>query len=593
MNGWAGKVLDINLSSGEIKTYPLDEEKARLFIGGRGLGARILWDEVGPGVDPLAPENVLIFTTGPLTATGYQTSNRFTVTTKSPLTGTVLDANSGGYWGMQLKKTGHDLLIVRGKAAQPVWIEILQDKAQIHDAVGLWGMRVRAITEKLGQNNNRRNVLTIGPAGENLSRIAAIMNDGQRSAARGGPGAVMGSKNLKAVVVEGKTRPEIVDDERFKFFLYEPRKLLRASPLTSQALPEFGTAVRMNIVNTVGALPTRNFQQSQFEGAESISGEALAEHYLVKNDNCWACPIGCTRISKTDKVEGEGPEFETAWSFGAACGNDDLAAVIEANALCNDLGLDTISTGATIACAMEMAEKGYLDTDLRFGRADLYARTIEDIAYRRDLGAELAEGSLRLAAKYGHPELSMTVKGLEMPAYDPRGMQGQGLLFATSNRGACHMRGNMLGLEVLGLPKLIDRFQTQGKSSYVILHQNSSAAIDSLVICKFTNMGVAEEYFARTLTAVTGVSYATGDLIKTGERVWNLERLYNNREGFTRKNDCLPPRLLNEAVTDGPSKGWVNKLEPMLEEYYRARGWDQNGVPTPKKLADLSLADFI
>jgi len=593
MNGWAGKVLDINLTSGEIKTYPLDERKARLFIGGRGLAARFLWDEVGPGVDPLSPGNVLIFTAGPLTATGYQTSNRFTVTCKSPLTGTILDANSGGYWGMQFKKAGYDALIVRGRAEKPVWIEIKNEDVQIHDAADLWGLRVRETTARLGQNDNRRNVLCIGPAGENLSRIAAIMNDGQRSAARGGPGAVMGSKNLKAIVVEGKHRPEILDEERFKFFLYETRKLLKASPLTSQALPEFGTAVMMNIVNTVGALPTRNFQESQFEGAEAISGEALTEKYLVKNANCWACPIGCTRISKTDKVEGEGPEFETTWSFGAACGNDDLEAIIEANALCNDLGIDTISAGSTIACAMELTEKGYIDSDLRFGRADLFNRTLEDMAYRRDLGNDLADGSLRMATKYGHPELSMSVKGLEMPAYDPRGMQGQGLLYATSNRGACHMRGNMLGLEVVGLPKLIDRFQTQGKSSYVILHQNSSAAIDSLVICKFTNMGVAEEYFARTLTAVTGVQYATGDLIRLGERVWNLERLYNNREGFTREDDCLPPRLLEEPVVAGPSQGWVSKLPPMLDEYYRARNWDQNGVPRPAKMAELELDDLV
>ncbi len=252
----------------------------------------------------------------------------------------------------------------------------------------------------------------------------------------------------------------------------------------------------MNLINAVGALPTENFQRSQFDGAEEISGEALTERYLVKNAACWACPIGCTRVSKTDKVEGEGPEYETTWAFGAACGIDDLAAIIEANAICNDLGIDTISAGSTLACAMELTEKGYLDSDLRFGRADLLASALEDIGYRRGLGDELAEGSLRFAGRYGHPELSMSVKGLEMPAYDPRGMQGQGLLYATSNRGACHMRGNMLGLEVLGLPKLIDRFQVQGKSSFVILHQNSSAAINSLVICKFTNMGVAEEYFA-------------------------------------------------------------------------------------------------
>jgi aldehyde:ferredoxin oxidoreductase len=488
-----------------------------------------------------------------------------------------------------LKKAGWDALIVHGRAEKPVWIEIKNDQVVIHEAGDLWGMTVYTVTAKLGQNDNKRNVLCIGPAGENLSRIAAIMNDQQRSLARGGPGAVMGSKNLKAIVVEGKQRPEILDQERFKFMLYESRKLLKASPLTSQALPEFGTSVVMNIMNNIGALPTRNYRESQFEGAEKISGEMLTETYLVKNASCWACPIGCTRISKTDKVEGEGPEFETTWAFGASCGVDDLAAIIEANQICNDLGMDTISAGSTIACAMELSENGLLDSDLRFGRADLFVSTLEDMAYRRGLGAEMADGSLRLATKYGAPELSMSVKGLEMPAYDPRGMQGQGLLYATSNRGACHMRGNMLGLEVLGLPKLIDRFQVQGKSNYVILHQNVSAAIDSLVVCKFTNMGVSEEYFARTLTAVTGVPYATGDLIRVGERTYTLERLYNLREGFTRADDTLPSRLLNEPVVDGPSKGWVSKLEPMLYEYYRARGWDENGVPRAKILADLKL----
>ena len=593
MNGWNGRILEIDLATQSHKSYPLDMEMASQYIGGRGLGARLLWDLVGPEVDPLAPENVLIFTNGPLTGTGYQTSNRFSVTTKSPLTGTVLDANSGGFWGMQFKKTGYDVMIVRGKSEKPVWIEIKNDAITFHDASELWGMRVFALTEKLGQDNNKRNVLCIGPGGENLSHMAAIMNDRERALARGGPGAVMGSKNLKAIVVEGKERPKIVDKERFKFMLYETRKLLAASPLTSQALPEFGTVVLMNIMNNIGALATRNHQQTQFEGAEAISGEELTEKYLVKNASCWACPIGCTRISKTEKVEGEGPEFESTWAFGAQCGIDDLPAIIEANALCNDLGLDTISVGSTIACAMELSEKGYMDSDLRFGRADQLAPAIEAIATRRDIGSDLADGSLRLATKYGHPELSMTAKGLEMPAYDPRGLQGQGLLYATSNRGGCHMRGNMIGLEVLGLPKLIDRFQVQGKSSFVILNQNSNAAIDSLVICKFTNMGVADEYFARVLSAVTGVQYATTDLIKVGERVWNLERLYNNREGFTSKDDTLPPRLLTEAPVDGPSKGWVSNLEPMLNEYYRTRGWDKNGVPTQQKLTELGLAELV
>jgi len=593
MGGWMGKVLDVNLTTGEIVKHPLDMELARQFLGGRGLGARMLWDEVGPDVDPLSPGNVLIFTSGPLTGTGYQTSNRFSVSTKSPLTGTVLDANSGGFWGMQFKKTGYDAMIVRGKADKPIYIEIKPDGVTIKDAQHLWGKVVSETTKALGQNNNKRNVLCIGPAGENLSRIAAIMNDGERSLARGGPGAVMGSKNLKAIVVEGKERPDIVDDGKFKFMLYETRKLLRASPLTSQALPEFGTVVMMNVVNNIGALPTRNHRQAMFEGAEAISGETLTEKYLVKNSACWACPIGCTRISKTDKVEGEGPEFETTWAFGAECGIDDLSAIIEANHVCNEMGLDTISAGSTIACAMELSEIGLLDSDLRFGRADLIVKTVEAMGYRRDLGAELADGSLRLAKRCGRPDLSMSSKGMELPAYDPRGMQGQGLLYATSNRGGCHMRGNMLGLEVLGLPKLIDRFQVQGKSSYVILHQNMAAMIDSLVICKFTNMGVAEEYFARALAAVTGIQYSTGELIKVGERTYNLERLYNLREGFTKADDTLPPRLLTEPVPDGPSKGWVSKLEPMLKEYYRARGWDENGVPRPNKLAELSLAQFV
>lgn len=592
MGGWVGKVLDIDLTTQTYKTYALDSNIARLFVGGRGLGARLLWDLVGPDVDPLSTQNVLIFTTGPLTATGYQTSNRFSVSTKSPLTGTILDANAGGFWGMQFKKAGYDAMIIRGKASQPVWIEIKRDVITFHDATGLWGKRVFEVTDQLGQNNHRRNVLCIGPAGENLSRIASIMVDRQRALARGGPGAVMGSKNLKAIVVEGSEKPQIEDQERFKFMLYETRKLLAASPLTSQALPEFGTAVLVNIMNSIGALATRNHQQVQFEGAEAISGEELTEKYLVKNEACWACPIACTRVSRTEKVQGEGPEFETIWAFGAQCGIDDLAAIIEANTLCNDLGMDTISAGSTIACAMELSEKGYLDSDLRFGRADLLAPTLEQMAYRRDIGAELADGSLRLATKYGHPELSMSVKGLEMPAYDPRGMQGQGLLYATSNRGGCHMRGNMVGVEVLGIPKLIDRFQVQGKASFVILHQNVSAAIDSLVLCKFTNLGVAEEYFARVLSAVTGIHYATGDLIRVGERVWNLERLYNLREGFTEKDDTLPPRLLTEAPKEGPSQGWVVHLEPMLKEYYRARGWDEHGVPTPRKLAELELDDL-
>jgi aldehyde:ferredoxin oxidoreductase len=592
MQGWAGKILDINLSDNSIETVPLDMEMARLFLGGRGLGARLLWDLVGPEVEPLSPENVLIFTTGPITASSSQTSNRFNVSTKSPLTNTILHSNSGGWWGMQFKRTGYDALIVRGKAETPVMIEITGDGVQIKDAQHLWGKSVFETTEALGQDRNKRNVMCIGPAGENLVRIAAIMNDKERALARGGGGAVMGSKNLKAIVVEGSEKNRPGDQDQFKFMLYETRKLLKASPLTSQALPEFGTAVVMNVVNEIGALPTRNFQQSQFEGADKISGEAITDEILVKNQACWACPITCTRISKTSSgKEGEGPEFESSWAFGAQCGIDDLDSITEANFLCNDLGIDTISMGNTIGCAMELSECGYLESDLGFGQADKLLGLIHDTAYRQGIGDDLAEGSYRMADKYGAPELSMTVKKLEMPAYDPRGMQGQGLVYATGNRGACHETGNMLGPEVLALPRLIDRFATQGKAGIVSVHQDSAAVIDSLVYCKFANMAVSVEFFARTLSAVTGEMFTEEDLMQAGERVWTLERLYNLREGFTKEDDTLPERLLNDPIQEGPSEGFTANLAPMIKEYYAFRGWDENGIPRPHKLRELGL-DF-
>lgn len=589
MEGWAGKYLEVNLSNGIVQFHELPKDLSHLFIGGRGLGARLLWDLVGPEIDPLSQENVLIFATGPLTASGTQTSNRFTVTTKSPLTGTILDANSGGWWGMQFKRTGFDALVVRGKALHPTYIEITPAGVFLKDAVDLWGKTVSQTTAKLGQDNNKRNILCIGPAGENLSRIASIMNDRERALARGGAGAVMGSKNLKAVVVEGKEKNTPVDSDLFRFMLYETGKRIKASPLTSQALPEFGTAIMMNVVNSIGALPTRNFQASQFEDVEEISGERLAETLFVKKQGCWACPIACTRITRTLNGSGEGPEYETTWAFGAQCGIKDLEKITEANYECNDLGLDTISTGSTIACAMEMVERGIIQSDLRFGRAELLHDIIRDIAYRRGLGNELAEGSYRFAEKYGVPQYSMSAKKLEMPAYDPRGMQGQGLLFATSNRGGCHMRGNMLGPEVLALPRMVDRFAIQGKAGIVAVHQNSAAVVDSLVVCKFVNMAVAEEFFARTLTSLTGEKFTGDDLMLVGERVWNLERLYNLREGFSRMDDTLPDRLLNEPVSSGPSQGYTVHLEPMLKEYYEFRGWDRNGVPGPARLKLLGL----
>ncbi len=585
--GWRGKILIVDLTSQTASEQPLDEALAHDYLGGRGLGARLLWDMVGPQVDPLGPGNVLIFANGPMTSSGYQTSGRYSVSAKSPQTGTLLDANSGGSFGMRFKNSGYDALIITGQAARPIYLEIAPDGVQFKDAAHLWGTTVSQTSDRLADKTH--NVLCIGPAGENLVRFASIMNDKYRALARGGPGAVMGAKRLKAIVISGDEKATVHDPEMMAFIRYESGKMIKSNPVTSQGFPEFGTAVLVNIMNTMGAFPTRNFQESQFEHAEDISGETIAETILVKNPACWACPIACSRYTKTEKAEGEGPEYETVWALGAACGVSDLVAIAEANYLCNDLGLDTISAGSTIACAMELTQRGFLKSDLRFGDARVLSPTLSAMAQRSGLGDELAEGSARLARKYGAPELSMSVKGLEMPAYDPRAMQGQGLLYATSNRGACHMRGNMVGAEVLGLPKLIDRFQYQGKASHVINNQNMAAVVDSLILCKFLVNAVADDFLARALSATTGIEYSTGDIHNIGERIWALERLYNLREGFTKADDTLPRRLLEEPVSSGPAKGWVVHLAPMLTEYYRARGWDANGVPTPATLKRLGL----
>ena len=590
MYGWMGKALEVDLSSGKSRSFDLDPEMLHLFIGGRGLGTRLLWEMVGPDVEPLSPENVLIFCNGPLTGTAFQTGNHFTVSCKSPLTGTVLDANAGGSWGMRMKRAGIDALIVKGRADRPVYLEIGPAGAELKDASHLWGLTVSETTRALGRRNGP-SVLCIGPAGEKLVRFADIMNDGARALGRGGPGAVMGSKNLKAITAQGDHKVAIADRDLFRFVRYEASKHLAANPVTSQALPLFGTAGIVNVVNAIGGLPTRNFQQSQFEHAEDISGESITERILTKKSACWGCPIACGRLTRTARQAGEGPEYESVWALGADCGIGDLEAITEANYLCNDLGLDTISTGATIACAMELTERGKIDSDLRFGRADVLEGVIRAIGYRQGIGDELAEGSRRFAERHGAGEYSMSAKGMEMPAYDPRAMQGQGLLYATSNRGACHMRGNMLGPEVLGLPKLVHRFQVQGKAGVVILHQDAAAAVDSLGVCKFVNIAVGDDYLARALTAVTGVPY-TRELIRAGERIWNLERLYNLREGFTRADDTLPRRMLEEPVSAGPSQGWVSHVPEMLDEYYRFRGWDSNGVPTRAKLDALGLRDL-
>ncbi len=591
MNGWMGKILRINLTEKSVREESIDLDAWKKYLGGRGYGAKVLYDEVDSTVDPLDSRNILVFATGPLTGTTAATSGRYSVTTKSPLTGTVMDANSGGKWGVWFKKCGYDALVVTGKSQSPVYITIYDDQVGIKNATHLWGKDVHQTTDMLMETEGKGvSVMCIGSAGENLVLISAIMNDKDRALARGGIGAVMGSKNLKAVVVRGTKKIEIADPERMKFVTYEANKLVRAHPITSKGLPEFGTSVLVNIINEAGIFPARNYQNSQFEAAEKISGESITDQILTKKAGCWGCIIQCARKTKTVNEEGEGPEYESNWALGANCGIDDLEVITEANYLCNKLGLDTISTGGTISCAMELNEQGIINTGLKFGDKNKLKEIIQQIAHREGIGDELALGSKRFSARYGAEEYSMQVKGLELPAYDPRGAQGQGLAYAISNRGGCHLRGGyVIGTEILGSPRMIDRFVSVGKAGYAVRSMDLGAAIDSMVVCRFSTYALNEYVWARLLTAVTGESYEPEEVIGIGERIVNLERLYNLREGFSRKEDTLPKRLLEEPVKTGPARGRTVKLQEMLDEYYQFRGWDENGVPGEKKLNQLGL----
>jgi aldehyde:ferredoxin oxidoreductase len=473
MAGYCGKLLRINLSTGDIGKEELDIELAKKFIGGRGLATYFLAREIDPAIEPFGAENKLIFATGPLTGTQAPTSGRYMVVTKSPLSGTVASSNSGGFWGVQFKRAGYDLLIIEGKSDKPCYIYINNDTVEVRSAEKYWGRLVSQTTDGLIEEvgNSKAKVAAIGPAGEKLALLASVMNDKYRAAGRSGVGAVMGSKNLKAIVVHGTGKLEPAKPEDDKEILKNVRKKIKENPVTSQGLPTYGTSVLVNIINESGIYPTNNFQRSYFKTADKASGEALAKEYLVKNTACYGCPIACGRLSKVDGVEAEGPEYETVWAYSANCGIDDLAAVIRANNLCNEYGLDTISAGATIACAMELYEKGLIKPDeidgpaLKFGSSEAIVEWTRKMGMGEGFGAKLALGSYRLAEEYGVPELSMSVKKLEMPAYDPRGIQGQGLHYATSNRGGCHVRGYMISPEILGLPEKLDRFSLDGKAA--------------------------------------------------------------------------------------------------------------------------------
>ena len=593
MNGYAETILHVDLARERTMEEPFPEEWRRAYIGGRGLGVRILGDLVNPGIDPLGPENVLIFATGPVAGSGLPMGSRYDVVTKSPLTGTATSANSGGKFGTSMKRAGYDAVVIRGRAERPVYILLDDGHAEVRDASELWGMTTSETTTTIQGDigDSGLSVACIGPAGERLVRFAGIINETSRAAGRGGVGAVMGSKNLKAVAARGSGRVTVADRDRFLTLKADVTKKIRENAISGGGLPRFGTAVLVNIINENYILPTRNFQSGHFDAAENISGERMAETVLSGKMGCQACIIQCGREVDLGGERTAGPEYETIWAFGPDCGIDDLAAVSKANALANDLGLDTISTGATIACAMELSEKGYIDDEVRFGDAEQMVDLVRRIGYRDGIGDELAEGSFRFARKHGHPELSMSVKRQELPAYDPRGLQGHGLAYATSVRGGDHVYGYMIAPEVLGSPEKLDPYSNVGKAAWTKTFQDLTAFIDSSGTCLFTSFPLGAADYGALVSAVTGYNINADEVLRIGERVWNMQKVFNLRVGCTRADDTLPPRLLNEPLTEGAPKGRVWEREPLLDEYYRVRGWDREGRPAPEKLRDLGIEE--
>ncbi|WP_302174390.1 aldehyde ferredoxin oxidoreductase family protein [uncultured Hydrogenophaga sp.] len=613
---WAGKILRVNLTAGTVKTEPLNMEWARSYLGSRGLGSKYLISEVDPKVDPLAAENKLIWATGPLTGTMASTGGRYTVITKGPLTGAIACSNSGGYWGAELKMAGWDMVIVEGQSAKPVYLYINDDVAELRDASHLWGQTVWKTEEilKTSLQDPLVRVSSIGQAGENQVLYAAIVNDLHRAAGRSGVGAVMGSKNLKAIAVRGtKGVGNIRDPKAFMKATFEKKKILAENAVTGQGLPAYGTQVLMNVINEIGALPTRNHRDVQFEGAKDISAEAMVtpresdgKKHLVTNQACFGCTIACGRISKMDEnhftVQNKpqywgangGLEYEAAWALGAANGVNDLEALQYANLLCNEYGMDPISFGATVGAVMELYEMGVLSkeqigVDAPFGSAAALAAFAEMTGRGEGFGKEIGMGSARLTKKYGHPDLSMSVKGQEFPAYDGRAIQGIGLAYATSNRGACHLRGYTIASEVLGIPVKTDPVESEGKPELVKAFQDATAAFDSSGLCVFTTFAWGVADLAPQLQAACNEEFTTEELEKIGERIWNMEREFNNAAGFTAKDDSLPKRLLTEAAKTGASKGMVSKLPEMLPKYYAVRGWDPEGRPTAETKQRLSL----
>ena len=610
LHGYAGKIGWVNLTTGEIRDEELKEDIARKYVGGKGLGAYLLYKHLKPHTDPYDPENILIFVTGPLTGTNFPAVSRSGVITRSPMTGTFLDSYSGGVFGSLIKWAGYDALVIQGKAKDPAMLLVEETGIRIQPADHLWGLTTSETEQRLKEElstekGEKVSIAAIGPAGENRVRFANIINE-RRAHGRGGAGAVMGSKNLKAIAVRGSRKAPVADEAGFKDIVSRCRGQIAAHPMVGKggAFPRVGTMSTLDLTQETGTLPTRNWQENTFEHAEKVFGDAFLK-FKVRPRACYACPIGCSRDAratwKGEEYTTEGPDYETMYAMGPNCGISDPEVIIAADRLCDDYGMDTISSGVAVGFAMECFEKGLLSgddtdgTELTFGSGEALLDTIHRIAKREGIGELLSEGVKRASEHLeGSSDFAIHVKGLELPGYDPRGMKGQGLTYALSDRGGCHVRSNTLRTELLGLPEPIDRFGYEGKGKMIGSLQLNYVMFDIVIACAFGAFAIKAEDYAEAISAGTGWDFSTEELMTAAQRTWNLTRLFNVREGFGRKDDTLPERLFAQPSTRGPSKGQVvdrAAFEIMLDEYYDAVGWDKKaGIPTDEKLTELELA---
>jgi aldehyde:ferredoxin oxidoreductase len=603
LNGYNGKILDIDLTAGSARTRPLDPENVVKYLGGRGLATRIFVDTVNPACEPLGPENVIVIAVAHLLGTNAPTSCRGHMVFKSPLTGLLGSSNCGGSWAPAFKATGHDVLVIRGRSQKPVTVDITEKGVTIAPAGDLWGCDVHETTDRLlsgAEKSMRTRVLCIGPAGEKLVRFASVMNDKNRAYGRSGPGAVFGSKNLKAVRVSGKLKTDVHDKDKYKSGLDQARYLMKAAPGTKNLFRELGTAGLIRLIDVIDMLPHRNFQDNLHDEDKllSISGETIRDTILEKSGACHMCPIACQRHTIVGGKKGEGPEYETLVLLGPACNVYNLDAITKANYLCNELGMDTMSFGGTIACAMELFEKGCLtpaDTggvELRFGNHAILEELAGLIGRREGIGDRLAEGALRLAEGCGHPEIAMTVKGLEIPAYDPRASYTQALGYMTSPTGACHLRGGYaVSLAFFGGAKEIPRFSMLQSPIAIRNMQNHGILQDSLGICRFTGFAFASDPWARMVSGTTGMDFSSSRLEEISDRIATLERLFNIDAGATAEDDTLPERFQRSPIRIGDKERSVpaKTIEKMRHDYYRVQGWDEEGRPPAALLTELGI----